>query len=322
MEARGQRELDARQQLSVHRLTFLSIPLASTVRRPASSGPMPARPTPARVVRSRRSSVPPRHSRCATRPVQPVWCEAPIPAPVSPWKYSWNSSRSRHSGSSRSFVVGAGHRPTAVRVGQPDGHQPAGEVLGHVAQPQAVARSRSGTRRVNVVAQALVPAQQRLDEQVVDREPDRPAPVRVAAEQACSSTRPARSRSTPSRPRWSMLERLVAVPPRQRPQAVRRQEPVLRQRPRAAPARGAPAAARLRMQRSPPGAPARCEPRAANLRLGHARRSEEAREPLAQRLPSSAAWRGHRDRRQDRQQADHRVDLERDRGAVGRRRAS
>ena len=26
------------------------------------------------------SSTPPRHSRCATRPVQPVWCDAPIPA--------------------------------------------------------------------------------------------------------------------------------------------------------------------------------------------------------------------------------------------------
>jgi hypothetical protein len=24
----------------------------------------------------------------ATRPVQPVWCEAPSPAPLSPWKYS------------------------------------------------------------------------------------------------------------------------------------------------------------------------------------------------------------------------------------------
>lgn len=31
-----------------------------------------------------------RHSSIneATRPVQPVWCEAPTPWPVSPWKYS------------------------------------------------------------------------------------------------------------------------------------------------------------------------------------------------------------------------------------------
>ena len=30
-------------------------------------------------------------SSLATRPVQPVWCDAPTPRPVSPWKYSWNS---------------------------------------------------------------------------------------------------------------------------------------------------------------------------------------------------------------------------------------
>src|SRR5262245_16334463 len=30
-------------------------------------------------------------SSLAIRPVQPVWCEAPRPRPVSPWKYSWNS---------------------------------------------------------------------------------------------------------------------------------------------------------------------------------------------------------------------------------------
>ena len=33
--------------------------------------------------------------RLATSPVHPVWCEAPRPAPVSPWKYSWKSTRSR-----------------------------------------------------------------------------------------------------------------------------------------------------------------------------------------------------------------------------------
>ena len=27
----------------------------------------------------------------AIRPVHPVWCAAPTPRPVSPWKYSWNS---------------------------------------------------------------------------------------------------------------------------------------------------------------------------------------------------------------------------------------
>src|SRR3954466_11722575 len=32
----------------------------------------------------------------ATSPVHPVWCDAPSPAPVSPSKYSWKSSASRH----------------------------------------------------------------------------------------------------------------------------------------------------------------------------------------------------------------------------------
>ena len=31
---------------------------------------------------------------------QLVWCEAPRPAPVLPWKYSWKKSWSRHAGSS------------------------------------------------------------------------------------------------------------------------------------------------------------------------------------------------------------------------------
>ena len=29
-----------------------------------------------------------RRTRSATRPVHPVWCDAPSPAPVLPWKYS------------------------------------------------------------------------------------------------------------------------------------------------------------------------------------------------------------------------------------------
>ena len=31
-------------------------------------------------------------SSFATRPVQPVWCEAPRPRPLSPSKYSWNKT--------------------------------------------------------------------------------------------------------------------------------------------------------------------------------------------------------------------------------------
>ena len=46
-------------------------------------------------------------------PVQPVWCDAPIPAPVSPWKYSWNQSRSCQSGSvwNFSYAPNTGRRP-------------------------------------------------------------------------------------------------------------------------------------------------------------------------------------------------------------------
>jgi hypothetical protein len=40
-----------------------------------------------------------RQIRSATRPVQPVWWEAPSPAPLSPWKYSKNVMLSRQRGS-------------------------------------------------------------------------------------------------------------------------------------------------------------------------------------------------------------------------------
>src|SRR5262249_35648204 len=50
----------------------------------------------------------------ATAPVQPVWCDAPSPAPLSPWKYSWKNTRSRHSGSSvyRGTQPCTGRRPS------------------------------------------------------------------------------------------------------------------------------------------------------------------------------------------------------------------
>src|SRR5205085_11426362 len=62
------RALDA-----VHHLRFGSV-----------LAPLPPRSTPERYALITRS---------ATRPVQPVWWEAPSPAPVSPWKYSWNGRR-------------------------------------------------------------------------------------------------------------------------------------------------------------------------------------------------------------------------------------
>ena len=63
-----------------------------------------------------------------------------MPAPVSPWKYSWKSSRSRHSGSVWNFAIAPVDRPAAVGVGQPDRDEPCGEVLRDVAQPDRVAR--------------------------------------------------------------------------------------------------------------------------------------------------------------------------------------
>ena len=103
--------------------------LASVMTRPPRSRARRRRP-------GDRSSGPPRHSRWATRPVQPVWCDAPMPAPVSPWKYSWNSSRSRHSGSSRNFAIAPATGRWPVGVRQPDRDEPGREVRGHVAQPQ------------------------------------------------------------------------------------------------------------------------------------------------------------------------------------------
>lgn len=59
-----------------------------------------------------------------------VWCEAPNPAPVSPWKYSENTTRSCHAGSvwNRSTSPSAGRRPLCVVEEQP--HQPPRQVVG------------------------------------------------------------------------------------------------------------------------------------------------------------------------------------------------
>ena len=58
-----------------------------------------------------------------------------------------------------------------------------------------------GHSTFRLVAVKMVIAFQRLDQQVIDRKPDRPAPVRVAAEEPGGSIRPARSRrDAPLRP--------------------------------------------------------------------------------------------------------------------------
>ena len=62
-----------------------------------------------RLCRGLRLAMSRRHGLCGLRgcsssamsSVQPVWCEAPSPAPVSPWKYSLNSRWSPKAGSAR-----------------------------------------------------------------------------------------------------------------------------------------------------------------------------------------------------------------------------
>ena len=117
----------------------------------------------------------------AITPVHPVWCEAPRPAALSPWKYSLNSRLSFHSGSccSRSTQPKQGRRPSAPttkiemsRSWRSVVMASEGELFpgpGRVLQRQIVAE------------EPVVPAQH-LDQQVVEREPQRAAPVGVAAE--------------------------------------------------------------------------------------------------------------------------------------------
>ena len=57
-------------------------------------------------------------SSSATSPVQPVWCAAPTPRPLSPWKYSWNSTWSRKCGSSWCKALVAEARAPSVGAAQ------------------------------------------------------------------------------------------------------------------------------------------------------------------------------------------------------------
>ena len=83
--------------------------------------------------------------------------------------------------------------------------------------PERHAAARAGRALdLEVVAVVVVELLQRLDQQVVDREPDRAAPVGVAAEQPGVATRPARSRtrdclpSTSKHVRVSLVDRATA----------------------------------------------------------------------------------------------------------------
>ena len=75
-----------------------------------------------------------RRIRLITSAVHPVWCEAPRPAPVSPWKYSWKGMRSCQAGSCwNSFTSpNTGRRPSASFRNSDT--RRCGEVVGDLAE--------------------------------------------------------------------------------------------------------------------------------------------------------------------------------------------
>ena len=159
--------------------------------------------------------------RSATSAVQPVWCgraEARAVVAVEvlvegqvvlPGRIGPGAARCRRR-------PGGGRRRPAARSRRAGRRGP--------ARSRRSVRSCARARRVlelEVVAEEALVDDELADRQVVDRHPDRPAPVRVAAEHASSSTRPARSRSR----RRDALERvrvvLVALRDRARARAAR-----------------------------------------------------------------------------------------------------
>ena len=101
-------------------------------------------------------------------------------------------------------------RPLAGRVREPDCCHPLGKSGRDVAQPELFAGSRwelDGER----APQAFVPPEQRFDEHVVQREPDRPAPIRVRHRRSRSSTRRAHSQTFPVYAHRRRYIRMLAV---------------------------------------------------------------------------------------------------------------
>ena len=119
--------------------------------------------------------------RSATTPVQPVWWVAPSPAPLSPWKYSLKSRLSFHAGSlcRRSTPPKHGRRPSAP---------PRNSETSRWRRSSAISSSVRSLPRagrvldLELVAEEAVVALEGADDEVVEREPQRAPPVRVAAE--------------------------------------------------------------------------------------------------------------------------------------------
>ena len=142
---------------------------------------------PSRWPRRRTAARPPhggRSARSAWRPGRSSrsggW--RPGPAPLSPWKYSWNGMWSRQCGS----VWKSGDRRRRRAAGRPASRRKSprqARATGRRRRPQRAACRPEpvGQLDLEVVAVVAVVLAQRLDQQEVDREPDRTAPVRVAA---------------------------------------------------------------------------------------------------------------------------------------------
>ena len=122
----------------------------------------------------------------ATSPVQPVWCAAPRPAPLSPWKYSLKADvvpplrvvlQPVDPAEARAAARPA--PPVKIETSRP---RRSSAMLGERAAccPEPVGYSTVKS----VAEEAGGTCRRQLDDQVVQREPDRPAPVGVAAEHA------------------------------------------------------------------------------------------------------------------------------------------
>ena len=105
-------------------------------------------------------------------PVQPVWCAAPIPAALSPWKYSENTRLSRQRGSCLHALHAAEAGPAPVGSAEEDRDHPLPQVVGDRVQRQPLP-GPGGVLEGVVVAEEAVVALQRRGDEVVQREPDR-----------------------------------------------------------------------------------------------------------------------------------------------------
>src|SRR6516225_1972534 len=78
----------------------------------------------------------------------------------------------------------AKHRPTAIRVVEEDSGEPSRDLPGDFPERHHPAGSSRAFDPI-AIAEIMVELLQRFDDQEIDGEPDRTAPVGVAAEETC-----------------------------------------------------------------------------------------------------------------------------------------